>query len=128
LHDSGPLLVPIEFQGYLVAIKASTTACSPSSTLGTGKAGDWQPNAIQWLVDGEVVYKRNTWEPTPIPNQPLQFNVNLWHSRSKEFAGSLSSAHLPVSAGIRSVEIHSSAPTETDELDDPLNAVAASRP
>ena len=67
---------------------------------------DWQPNAIRWLVDGEVVYDRVAWDPTLIPDQPLQFNLNLWHSRSKEFAGSLTTTKLPASASIKSVEIH----------------------
>jgi GR25 family glycosyltransferase involved in LPS biosynthesis len=77
---------------------------------------DWLPNTIRWLVDGEVVYERMTWAPTPIPNQPLQFNLNLWHSRSKEFAGALASAHLPASASIRLIEIHSTARAASDEL------------
>lgn len=81
---------------------------------------DWQPNAIRWLVDGEVVYERVTWDPTPIPDQPLQFNVNLWHSRSKEFAGPLASAHLPASASILSVEICRTAQETTEELRDSL--------
>ncbi len=81
---------------------------------------DWQPHTIRWLVDGEVVYERMTWNPTPIPDQPLQFNVNLWHSRSKEFAGPLASAHLPASAGIRSVEICSTVQETTEELRDSL--------
>lgn len=77
---------------------------------------DWHPHTIRWLVDGEVVYERMTWDPTPIPDQPLQFNVNLWHSRSKEFAGSLASAHLPASARIRLVEIRSTVQSATEEL------------
>lgn len=28
---------------------------------------DWQPDAIRWLVDGEAVYERAPWNPTPIP-------------------------------------------------------------
>lgn len=66
---------------------------------------DWLPNMIRWLVDGEVAYERMTWDPTPIPNQPLQFNLNLWHSRSREFAGELSLSRLPATARIRSIEI-----------------------
>ncbi|WP_344785283.1 family 16 glycosylhydrolase [Microbacterium kribbense] len=66
---------------------------------------DWQPEAIRWLVDGEIVYERAMWNPTPIPDQPLQFNFNLWHSRSKEFAGRLDAKKLPSTAGIRAIEI-----------------------
>jgi hypothetical protein len=67
---------------------------------------DWQPGAIRWLVDGEAVYERAPWNPTPIPDQPLQFNLNLWHSRAKKFAGTLAAEQLPASASIRSLEIH----------------------
>ena len=66
---------------------------------------NWQPGLIQWSVDGEVIYERAIWDPTPIPDQELQFNFNLWHSRSKEFAGRLDLASLPASASIRSIEI-----------------------
>jgi beta-glucanase (GH16 family) len=67
---------------------------------------DWQPTVIRWLVDEEVVYDRTSWDPTPIPDQPLQFNVNLWHSRSKEFAGSLMTTRLPACAKISSMEVY----------------------
>ena len=66
---------------------------------------DWLRDTIRWLVDGEVVHERVIWDPTPIPNRPLQFNLNLWHSRSKEFAGALALADLPASASVRSMEI-----------------------
>jgi GR25 family glycosyltransferase involved in LPS biosynthesis len=66
---------------------------------------DWQPNAIRWIVDEVVVYERVLWDPTPIPDQPLELNVNLWHSRSAEFAGRLDTNRLPASAELRSVEI-----------------------
>ncbi|MHA2789821.1 family 16 glycosylhydrolase [Corynebacterium sp. S7] len=66
---------------------------------------NWQPGIIQWSVDGEVIYERTIWNPTPIPDQSLQFNFNLWHSRSKELAGRLNVASLPATASIRSIEI-----------------------
>jgi beta-glucanase (GH16 family) len=69
---------------------------------------DWQPNAIRWLLDDDVAYQRMTWDPTPIPDRPLQFNLNLWHSRSKEFAGLLAPTRLPASASVRSIEIRGS--------------------
>ena len=56
---------------------------------------DWQPDAIRWIVDGRVVHERVIWQPTPIPDQPLEFNVNLWHSRSAELAGKLVADRLP---------------------------------
>jgi GR25 family glycosyltransferase involved in LPS biosynthesis len=66
---------------------------------------DWQPNAIRWIVDGFVVHERVIWQPTPIPDQPMEFNVNLWHSRSTELAGKLDTDGLPAQAFIRSVSI-----------------------
>ena len=68
---------------------------------------DWQPNAIRWKVDGAVVYERLVWGPTPIPDQPLEFNVNLWHSRSTELGGRLSAGRLPSSVELRSIEVRS---------------------
>ncbi len=86
---------------------------------------DWRPNIIRWLVDGECVYERNMWQPTPIPDEPLQFNLNLWHSRSKEFAGGLAAAKLPASASIRSMQITSSTQSGTDGMDNSRNSEAA---
>lgn len=88
---------------------------------------DWRPNTIRWLVDNEVIYERMIWAPTPIPDQPLQLNINLWHSRSKELAGTLTSAHLPASASIRSIELRSTAWAESDALVDLLDAIPAGR-
>lgn len=66
---------------------------------------DWRSEAIRWKVDGTVVYERVFWDPTPIPDQPLEFNVNLWHSRSTKFAGKLATKRIPASAELRSIEI-----------------------
>lgn len=65
----------------------------------------WLPQAIQWLVDGRIIYERIIWDPTPIPNLPLEFNINLWHSRSKEFAGKLNNEMLPAKTFIKKIEI-----------------------
>jgi hypothetical protein len=67
---------------------------------------DWQPDAIRWRVDGNVVHERLPWAPTPIPDQPLELNFNLWHSRSQELAGRLDLSHLPTTARIRSIAIY----------------------
>jgi GR25 family glycosyltransferase involved in LPS biosynthesis len=72
---------------------------------------DWEPTGIKWKVDGLVVYERSLWNPTPIPDQPLEFNLNLWHSRSTEFAGHLSNERIPTTTQIRSIEILSAART-----------------
>lgn len=89
---------------------------------------DWRPDAIRWLVDGEAVYERALWNPTPIPDQPLQFNLNLWHSRAKKFAGTLAAAELPASASIRSLEIHEAVTEATDKTGDSLKAITARHP
>lgn len=75
---------------------------------------EWRREAIRWRVDGAVVYERVQWNPTLIPDLPLEFNVNLWHSRSEEFAGRLAIARTPATAEIRSIELrtpHVSAPS-----------------
>ncbi|MFB9725688.1 family 16 glycosylhydrolase [Haloechinothrix salitolerans] len=69
---------------------------------------DWRPNRIAWKVDGETVYERTLWNPTPIPDQPLEFNLNLWHSRSTEFAGHLDTYSLPTRTEVRSIVITTS--------------------
>ena len=50
---------------------------------------EWHEHILRWRVDGHVVHERVLWNPTPIPNLPMEFNVNLWYSRSKELAGKL---------------------------------------
>ena len=89
---------------------------------------DWQPRSIRWLVDGALAYERTSWDPTPIPDQPLQFNLNLWHSRSREFAGRLDSSRLPVSANIRSIEIRSATRPASDESVNSLSPTTGETP
>lgn len=64
---------------------------------------DWQPDSIRWSVDGRVVHERHVWQPTPVPDLPAQFNLNLWHSRSPELAGALAVSALPARARFRDV-------------------------
>ncbi|MEO3750790.1 family 16 glycosylhydrolase [Streptomyces sp. B6B3] len=68
---------------------------------------DWQPDWIRWRVDGTTVYERALWDPTPVPDQPLEFNVNLWSSESTEFAGPLDYEALPAVLEISSLEARS---------------------
>lgn len=68
---------------------------------------EWRATSIRWLVDGQLVHERVNWNPTPIPHLPMQFNVNLWHSRSTEFAGKLDRGDLPAHTDVRSIEISS---------------------
>ncbi len=67
---------------------------------------EWCATAIRWRVDGRLAYERVHWDPTPIPHLPMQFNVNLWHSRSKELAGKLAGADLPAQAELRAIEVY----------------------
>lgn len=84
---------------------------------------EWSPSAIRWLVDGRAVHERGVWDPTPIPDQPLEFNINLWPSRSTELAGNLEPGELPSrsliqSARIAAVEIHPTATPAGDGADE----------
>jgi len=64
---------------------------------------DWSETSIRWRVDGRLVYERANWDPTPIPHLPMQFNFNLWHSRSRALAGRLNVTDLPTSAELRAL-------------------------
>ena len=66
---------------------------------------EWCPTAIRWFVDDRLVHERFNWEPTPVPHLPMQFQVNLWPSRSVELAGRLLDRKLPVSSAIRAIHL-----------------------
>lgn len=66
---------------------------------------EWQASSICWRIDGQSVHKRLLWNPTPIPDLPMEFNINLWHSRSRELAGSLDISQIPAKAEIKTVRI-----------------------
>ena len=68
---------------------------------------EWRSDYILWRVDGRIVCKRVIWEPTPIPHLPMQFNVNLWPSRSKRLAGRLATSDLPAQSFIRNIAVQS---------------------
>ncbi|WP_436763021.1 family 16 glycosylhydrolase [Streptosporangium sp. V21-05] len=65
---------------------------------------EWRPEYIRWHVDGVTVHERLLWGPTPIPDQPMEFNVNLWSSESTEFAGPLNEHALPAVLEVASLE------------------------
>jgi beta-glucanase (GH16 family) len=67
---------------------------------------DWTPTSIRWRVDGRLLHYRLQWDPTPIPHLPMQFQLNVWHSRSTALAGKLARARLPAHAELRRIEIH----------------------
>lgn len=66
---------------------------------------EWCANFIRWRVDERLVHERFDWNPTPVPHLPMQFNVNLWHSRSRELAAGLDHARLPTHSAIRRIEL-----------------------
>jgi len=66
---------------------------------------EWGANFIRWRVDDRLVHERVDWDPTPVPHLPMQFNVNLWHSRSRELAAALDRANLPAQSAIRLIEV-----------------------
>jgi beta-glucanase (GH16 family)/GR25 family glycosyltransferase involved in LPS biosynthesis len=66
---------------------------------------EWHENFLRWYVDGHLVYERVQWNPTPIPNLPMEFNVNIWYSRSKELAGKLDKTKIPTHSEIKSIQI-----------------------
>jgi GR25 family glycosyltransferase involved in LPS biosynthesis len=66
---------------------------------------EWDPCEIRWLVDGNLVYRRNIWNPTPIPDLPMTLHANTWPTRSQEFAGRLAVGRLPGSANIRDITV-----------------------
>jgi GR25 family glycosyltransferase involved in LPS biosynthesis len=68
---------------------------------------EWTDTSIRWHVDGRLVYERAHWDPTPIPHLPMQFNLNLWHSRSRELAGRLRVRDLPAVAELRTLHVRS---------------------
>ena len=67
---------------------------------------EWQPDLIRWSVDGRVVHERVDWAPTPVPQHPMELNVNLWPTRSRELAGKLDRTALPAEARVRDVRIN----------------------
>lgn len=66
---------------------------------------EWAKSYIRWKVDDVIVHERVLWNPTPIPDLPMEFNVNIWNSRSTELAGKLDTDSLPVSSHVRLLEI-----------------------
>jgi GR25 family glycosyltransferase involved in LPS biosynthesis len=66
---------------------------------------EWDPCEIRWLVDQNLVHRRATWDPTPIPCLPMTLHVNTWPTRSRQLAGRLALRALPASAIVRRVAV-----------------------
>ena len=75
---------------------------------------EWDENELRWYVDGAIVHKRSSWEPTPIPHLPMKFHLNCWPSASRELAGKIDLKLLPAKSLIKSVLISTS---EHDHLE-----------
>ncbi len=71
---------------------------------------EWDPSEIRWFVDNRLVHRRVDWDPTPIPNIPMAFHINIWPTRSKELAGRLACHRLPTSTFIKSIVLNSNQP------------------
>lgn len=89
------------YRGSPCRIDLGFDACSDFHRF----AIDWRPDAITWLVDGNVVHERRGWDPTPIPHLPMILHANLWAPRSSELAGQLDASVLPSSATFRNISI-----------------------
>lgn len=70
---------------------------------------EWAEDRIRWWVDDQLVHERTEWVPTPVPDLPLEFNINLWSSESIRFAGHFDPSVLPVEAAVEAILIHPSA-------------------
>lgn len=69
---------------------------------------EWNPNEIQWFVDGKLVHRRVVWNPTPIPHLPMMLHFNNWLTRSIQLAGRINNQNLPTTSIIKQVKIKSS--------------------
>ena len=72
---------------------------------------EWDPGAIRWLVDGQLIHERFNWNPTPIPELPMTLHVNIWPSRSRELAGRLAHRRLPATAVVSSIAVEANVRT-----------------
>lgn len=64
---------------------------------------EWTQGRLRWWVDEQLVHERSEWVPTPVPDLPLEFNINLWSSESVRFAGALDTGVLPVEAMVQTI-------------------------
>lgn len=76
---------------------------------------DWRPDRIAWLVDGQIVYERVGWDPTPIPHLEMRLHGNVWAPRSGELAGRVDDRRLPAAAIFRNVLVRSQLPHHISE-------------
>lgn len=80
-------------------------------------AVEWTPSEIRWWVDGRLVHQRFLWDPTPIPNLPMDLHVNTWPSRSTQLAGRLNTRRLPASTRLQSIRVAAFTPSVIEQRD-----------
>lgn len=66
---------------------------------------EWEPHEVRWFVDHQLIHVRGAWEPTPIPNLPMELFASIWAPRSTELAGELVDSDLPVTSCARCIEL-----------------------
>jgi GR25 family glycosyltransferase involved in LPS biosynthesis len=67
---------------------------------------EWEPHEVRWYVDGILIHLRATWNPTPIPDLPMQFYINLWASKSEELVGKIDDNALPKDTSLKEINIY----------------------
>lgn len=59
-------------------------------------AFEWEPGAIRWYLDGELV--QATTDPNRVPTLPQQLMMNIWSSTAANWLGVLDEGALPAEA------------------------------
>lgn len=81
---------------------------------------EWNPNDIQWFVDGKLVHRRVVWNPTPIPHLPMVLHINNWVTRSTQLAGRIKNLNLPTVSIIKHIKIKASVIISKQEDNAPM--------
>ncbi len=79
---------------------------------------EWNPNEIRWLVDGNLVYRRGVWDPTPIPHLPMILHANNWVTRSTQLAGRIKKQNLPTASIFKEIRIEATLVIKTQNNTD----------
>lgn len=66
-------------------------------------AFEWESQEIRWFVDEKLIHVRRAGRPTPIPQLPMRFYLNVWPCCSEELAGPLDTSQLPTGTEIKSI-------------------------
>lgn len=77
---------------------------------------EWEASEIRWFVDGRLVHARPAGRPTPIPQLPMRFHVNVWPCCSEELAGPFVPVDGPMGAELKSVTISRWYPSPQDRI------------